>query len=157
MPLVSHKGTLAIAAVIDVAINSATRPVSAKALAGRHKLPPRHLEPVLQALVRDGILKGIRGPRGGYEVAREPAKITAADILNSAGRIEEAYEPLPASELVVAVVQPTLAIAEQYFSAALREISVADLVRQALHVRVHGLHSFDTHDEATVAQKSIAG
>ena len=30
-------------------------------------LPPRHLEPVLQALVRHGILKGIRGPRGGYE------------------------------------------------------------------------------------------
>ena len=70
MPLVSHMGTLAIAAVIDVAINSATRPVSAKALAGRHKLPPRHLEPVLQALVRDGILKGIRGPRGGYEKFR---------------------------------------------------------------------------------------
>src|SRR3974390_2185339 len=70
MPLVSHKGTLAIAAVIDIAIYSATGPVSAKALATRHKLPPRHLEVVLQALVRDGILKGIRGPRGGYEKFR---------------------------------------------------------------------------------------
>ena len=54
MPLVSRKGILAIAAVIDVAINARMRPVSAKALAARHKLPPRHLEPVLQALVRDG-------------------------------------------------------------------------------------------------------
>jgi Rrf2 family protein len=135
MPLVSDKGTLAIAAVIDVAINSATGPVSAKALATRHKLPPRHLEPVLQALVRDGILKGIRGPHGGYEVAREQAKITAEDILNSTGRIEEAHEPLPESEIVVAVVQPALATAERYFSAALREINVADLVRQALNVR----------------------
>ena len=143
MPLVSHKGTLAIAAVIDVAINSATSRVTAKALATRHKLPPRHLELVLQALVRDGILKGIRGPRGGYEVGREQAKITAKDILNSVGRLDEASEPLPDSELVVAVVQPTLAIAEQ--SAALREINLADLVRQALHVRGHGLHYFDTH------------
>jgi Rrf2 family protein len=147
MPLVSHKGTLAIAAVIDVAIYSATGPVSAKALATRHKLRPRHLEPVLQALVRDGILKGIRGPRGGYEVAREQAKITAEDILNSVGRIEEAHEPLlPESEVIGAVVQPTLAIAEQYFCAALREINVADLVRQALYVSGHGLHSFDTHE-----------
>ena len=144
MPLVSHKGTLAIAAVIDIAIYSATGPVSAKALATRHKLPPRHLEVVLQALVRDGILKGIRGPRGGYEIAREQAKITAEDILNSVGRIEEAHEPLPESEFVGAVVQPTLAIAEQYFSAALREINVADLVRQALHVRDRDLHSFGT-------------
>jgi len=151
MPLVSHKGTLAIAAVIDIAIYSATGPVSAKALATRHKLPPRHLEVVLQALVRDGILKGIRGPRGGYEIAREQAKITAKDILNSVGRIEEADE-LPEAELIGAVVQPSLAIAERCFSAALREINVADLVRQALHARGHGLHSFDTHHEADITE-----
>jgi Rrf2 family protein len=142
---VSNKVALAIAAVIDVAIYSATGPVSAKTLAKRHKLRSRRLEPILQALVHDGILRSIRGPHGGYEVAREQAEVTAEDILNSARRIE-AYEPLPESHLVVAVVQPTLAIAEQYFSAALREINVADLVRQALHVRDHGLHSFDTHE-----------
>jgi Rrf2 family iron-sulfur cluster assembly transcriptional regulator len=77
MPLVSRKGILAIAAVIDVAIHAHGRPVSAIALAARHKLPPRHLEPVLQALVRDGILKGMRGPHGGYELARERKRITA--------------------------------------------------------------------------------
>ena len=135
MPLVSHKGTLAIAAVIDVAINSATSPVTAKALETRLKLPPRHLESVLRALAHDGILKGTRGPGSGYEVAREQAKITAEDILNSAGRIEEADEPLPESELMVAIIQPALAIAERSFSAALREISLADLVQQALKVR----------------------
>jgi hypothetical protein len=74
IPLVSHKGTLAIAAVIDVAINSAAGRITAKALATRHELPPRHLEPVLQALVRDGILKGIKGPHGGCEVARDQAQ-----------------------------------------------------------------------------------
>ena len=63
MSLVSHKGAISIAAVIYVAINSATGPVSSKALAMRLKLPLRHLEPVLQALVRDGILKGIRSAR----------------------------------------------------------------------------------------------
>lgn len=86
MPLLSRKGILAIAAVIDVAIQAVTQPVSAKALAARHKLPPRHFEPVLQALVRDGILKGIRGPRGGYELGREQRRISAEDILRSAGR-----------------------------------------------------------------------
>ena len=68
MPLVSRKGLLAIAAVIDVALHSGARPVSAKALAARHALPPRHLEPVLQALVRSGILRGIRGPQGGFNI-----------------------------------------------------------------------------------------
>jgi Rrf2 family protein len=132
MPLVSRKGILAIAAVIDVAINAHGRPVSAKALAARHKLPPRHLEPVLQALVRDGILKGVRGPHGGYELARERKRITAGDILRAAGSAEEAGEPpLPASALVNDVVRPALAEAERVFSAALGRINIEDMAKQA--------------------------
>jgi len=132
MPLVSRKGILAIAAVIDVAIHAHGRPVSAKALASRHKLPPRHLEPVLQALVRDGILKGVRGPHGGYELARERKRITAEDILRSAGSAEDAGEPpLPASALVNGVVRPALVEAERAFSVALGRINVDDMAKQA--------------------------
>ena len=89
MPLLPRKGVLAITAVIDIALNARGRPVAAKALASRHSLPPRHLEPVLQALVRHGILRGIRGPRGGYELAREQRRITAEDILRAAGTDDE--------------------------------------------------------------------
>ena len=132
MPLVSRKGILAIAAVIDVAINAQGRPVSAKALAARHKLPPRHLEPVLQALVRDGILRGIRGPHGGYELAREHRKITAEDILRSASRVddeEDQQTSLP--KLVSDVVRPALAEAERSFSVALGRINVEDMAKRA--------------------------
>jgi Rrf2 family protein len=134
MPLVSRKGVLAIAAVIDVAMNAEDRPVSAKALAARHKLPPRHLEPVLQALVRDGILRGIRGPHGGYELAREHRHITAEDILRAAASTDEADEPpAPPSGLVSDIVQPALAEAERTFSAALGRINVDDMTKRARH------------------------
>src|SRR6476469_7861522 len=92
MALLSRRGLLAIAAVIDVALHGKGGPVSAKVLAARHSLPSRHLEPVLQALVRVGILKGIRGPRGGYELARERRRISADDILRAAGTIEDTGE-----------------------------------------------------------------
>ena len=132
MTLVSRKGILAIAAVIDVAIHARTRPVSAKALAERHKLPPRHLEPVLQALVRDGILRGVRGPHGGYELAREHRRISAEDILRAANAVEDADDPqLPNSALAVEVVRPALAEAERSFSAALARISVEALAKRA--------------------------
>ena len=132
MPLLSRKGLLAIAAVIDVALNARGRPVSAKALAARHKLPPRHLEPVLQALVHDGILKGIRGPHGGYELARERRRITAEEILRAAGKAEAADEPSPAgSALVAQVVRPALAEAERTFSAALGRLNIEDMMRRA--------------------------
>jgi len=131
MPLVSRKGMLAIAAVVDVAVNAQGRPVSAKALAARHKLPPRHLEPVLQALVRDGILKGIRGPHGGYELARDRKRVTAEEILRAAGSVEDAGEALPGSALVTAVVQPALNEAERSFSAALSRINLDDMAKRA--------------------------
>ena len=131
MPLVSRKDVLAIAAVVDIAMHSRSRPVAAKALAARHKLPPRHLEPVLQALVREGILKGVRGPHGGYALARDNKRITAEDILRAAGRADEDLAPLPVSSLVNDVVRPALTEAERTFSAALRRVSVEDLARAA--------------------------
>lgn len=136
MPLLPRKGILAIAAVIDIALNARGRPVAAKSLANRHRLPPRHLEPVLQALVRHGILKGVRGPRGGYELAREPHRISADDILRAAGTVDEADDmPVNGSALLVQVVAPALAEAERSFSATLGHISVEDLVHSAEGLR----------------------
>jgi Rrf2 family transcriptional regulator, iron-sulfur cluster assembly transcription factor len=60
MAMVSRKGLLAIAVVVDVALQDDGPRISAKALATRHGLRPRHLELVPQSLVRDGILKGTR-------------------------------------------------------------------------------------------------
>jgi len=136
MQLLPRKGVLAIAAVIDIALNARGRPVAAKALAHRHRLPPRHLEPVLQALVRHGILKGVRGPRGGYELAREQRRITADDILRAAGTVEEADDmPINGSALLAQVVMPALAEAERSFAVTLGHISVEDLVHSAEGLR----------------------
>jgi len=132
MPLVPRKGLLAIAAVIDVPIHANSRPVSAKALAARHQLPPRHLEPVLQALVRDGILKGIRGPHGGYELGRERDHITADDILRAAVAADDAEDlALPDSLLLNEVVRPALVETERTFSIALGRINIDDMVKRA--------------------------
>ncbi|MGZ3347552.1 MAG: RrF2 family transcriptional regulator [Xanthobacteraceae bacterium] len=109
--------------------------MAAKALASRHSLPPRHLEPVLQALVRHGILRGIRGPRGGYELAREQRHITAEDILRAAGTDDEIDgASLAESLLLNKVVMPALGAAEHAFSAALARINVEDLTHSAEHL-----------------------
>ena len=136
MPLLPRKGALAIAAVIDIALHARGRPVAAKSLATRHRLPPRHLEPVLQALVRHGILKGVRGPRGGYELARERSRITADDIMRAAGTVDELNGmPIADSLLLSKVVMPALGQAEDAFSQALARISVEELAQSAENLR----------------------
>jgi Rrf2 family iron-sulfur cluster assembly transcriptional regulator len=130
MSLLPRKGLLAIAAVVDVALHTEGRPVSAKALATRHGLPPRHLESVLQSLVRDGILKGIRGPRGGYQLARDRQGVTANDILRAAGSVD-GLEKSTSSDLIDKVVMPALSLAESEFGRALSRINLADMTRRA--------------------------
>jgi Rrf2 family iron-sulfur cluster assembly transcriptional regulator len=130
MTILPRKGLLAIAVVVEVALQRDGRPISAKTLATRHGLPPRHLELVLQSLVRGGVLKGIRGPHGGYELARERHGVTANDILRAASTVHEAGEE-PNSELVAKVVLPVLSAAEQEFEEALSRIRLDDMVHRA--------------------------
>jgi len=127
----SREGFRAIAAVVDVALHSRGQPVSAKALAERNSLPPRHLEPVLQALVREGVLRGVRGPRGGYELGRDRRRISADDILRAAGTIENhESEQTGDSIMLSAVVLPALAQSQRACSVALGRITIEDLARK---------------------------
>src|SRR4051812_10917317 len=65
MPLLSHDTILAIGAVVDIALHSGKEPVRSRDMADRLQLSRRCLEPVLQPLVRKGILQGVRGRMAG--------------------------------------------------------------------------------------------
>lgn len=129
MSLLPRRSLLAVAAVVDVALNGRAGPVSSKALAERHELGPRQFESLLQALVRSGILKGIRGPKGGYELARERRRITVAEIVEAASRA--GGEPARLPGLVDEVVAPAFQDAERAFLAALATVSVEHLCSRA--------------------------
>ncbi len=134
MNLLSRRSLFAVAAVVDVALHARPVPVTAKALAGRHNLPPRHLETVLQALVRSGILKGTRGPKGGYELARERRRLSVGDIVRAAQSGPEARDEgegaTPRSGLVEGVIAPAVAEAGEVFLRELDGITVEDLCRR---------------------------
>ncbi|MGB9370145.1 MAG: Rrf2 family transcriptional regulator [Xanthobacteraceae bacterium] len=135
MSFLPRKGLLAIAAVVDVALQGRDRPVSARKLAARHNLPARHLEPVLQALVHEGIFHGVRGPRGGYELARERKRISVADILRAADSRHD-DDDAATSRILEQAVLPALAEAERSFVAALARLTLDDIVRRAEALRL---------------------
>ena len=121
----------AVSAVVDVALHARPAPVNAKALAARHELPPRHLEAVLQALVRAGILKGMRGPRGGYELGRDRRHISVGDIVRAVEGVGSEPPAAGSDRLVDQVVVPAMAEAGAAFMLRLDQLSVADLCRRA--------------------------
>ena len=121
----------AIAAVVDIALHARPQPVAAKALAARLDLPPRRLETLLQALVRANILVGVRGPRGGYELARERRRITAADIVRAAIDTDEDGEQMDKAQMIRKVVAPMVLDASQSMLQALEAVTVETLCRAA--------------------------
>jgi len=122
-------------AVVDVALHADRRLLSAKLLAHRYRLAPRHLEPLMQALVHAKILRGIRGPRGGYTLARSTHEITLYQILDAAMPSSEDDDyALGHHPLVKDVVLPTIAAADRAMARALDAITVAVLVAKSSHL-----------------------
>jgi Rrf2 family iron-sulfur cluster assembly transcriptional regulator len=134
----SRKTLLALEAVIDIAFNARPEPVQAKEITARQGVPQRYLEQVMQQLVRAGILKGVRGPRGGYRLARERRRISVGDIVRVAESIEDGEEEKirPRSELGLRIVAPLIQTLQDDIMAQLDSISVEDLCQRA---RVEGV------------------
>jgi len=132
MILLSRRSMLALAAVADIAIHARPLPVAAKALSARLNLPPRHLETLLQALVRTNILKGVRGPRGGYELARERRRISAGDVVRAVVSENGGDEPdVSECAFVKTVIGPIIEQAGQSFLRELDEVSIDDICQRA--------------------------
>ncbi|MBF0461428.1 MAG: Rrf2 family transcriptional regulator [Magnetococcales bacterium] len=108
----SKKLLYAIEAVVDIAYNSGEVPVLIRDVTDRQGISQRYLEHIMQQLVKAGILKGIRGPKGGYLLARERSKICVGDIarvvmeMNPDEPSTEPEEQIVAGPIGQQVIQP---------------------------------------------------
>jgi len=141
---ISNRAVLAIAAVVDIALYAGSMPVASKPLAARHHLPPRHLELLLQGLVQANILKGVRGPRGGYQLASERRQTTVGEIVRAAFALSTAdpSEIGASSGLFRKVIEPSIRKAGEGFLVNLDALTVEDLCAEAVGARI-----LDSNDE----------
>lgn len=128
----SRKTMLALEAVLDVAYNARPDPVQSKDITARQGVPQRYLEQVMQALVHHGILKGVRGPRGGYTLARERRRITVGEVVRVLDQIDEAdTEPVSKADLGEQVIGPLCAETREAMLHRLDAITMEDLCTRA--------------------------
>ncbi len=132
MYLLSKKSSLALEAVLDVAFNARPKPVQSKDITERQGIQSRYLEQVLQFLVKRGILKGVRGPKGGYTLARERRRITLGDVLRVIEDLENEDDKMDSiSELGEKVIQPIWAEFHDEMLQRLDKITLEDLCQKA--------------------------
>jgi Rrf2 family protein len=124
----------AIEAVVDVAYNAADGPVQSKDIAARQDIPRRYLEQVMQRLVKAGVLRGVRGPRGGYRLARERRRVTLGEITRIVAAMENTTDPVESStgsELGREVLRPIWQDLQDEALTRLDDISIEDLCARA--------------------------
>jgi Rrf2 family protein len=134
----SRKMRLAVEAVLDVAYNARPDPVQSRDITARLGIPQRYLEQVMQQLVHEGVLKGVRGPRGGYTLARERRRITVGEVVRIVDALERAEDADPAggSALGEAVTLPLWAEVQGMVLARLDAVTLDDLCVKAGEIGV---------------------
>lgn len=134
-----RKTRFAIEAVVDIAYNARPEPVQSKEITRRQNIPQRYLEQVMQQLVRAGILKGVRGPRGGYTLAKERRRVTLGEVVRVIETIEvspdEQEEPL-GSDLGQRVLEPLFDEVMQGVMQRLEAITLEELCNRARQLSI---------------------
>ncbi|MGQ0751159.1 MAG: Fe-S cluster assembly transcriptional regulator IscR [Betaproteobacteria bacterium] len=75
------KGRFAVTAMVDLAMHHGSGPVTLAEISGRQKISLSYLEQLFGKLRRHRLVESVRGPGGGYNLARDMGKVSVADII----------------------------------------------------------------------------
>jgi Rrf2 family protein len=137
----NKKLLFAIEAVLDIAYNGGVSPVRSAEITARQGIPRRYLEPVLQELVRSSVLIGIRGPSGGYRLARERRRVSIGDIVRTVQGLETVEDPIEAgagSALGHQVLRPLWLELQEETMRRLDALTLEDLCTRAHRAGISG-------------------
>lgn len=81
---ITTRGRYAVMALVSLAGSSRGNPVPLKGIAERERIPEPYLQQLFIRLRRRNIVKSVRGPGGGFILARHPSRITVGEIIRTA-------------------------------------------------------------------------
>lgn len=135
------KGRYAVTALLDLALIGEDRPVSLGEISQRQGISLSYLEQLFARLRRSKVVTSVRGPGGGYRLARKPEAITVAAIISAVDELVDmsqchGYANCRAGE-------PCLTHAlwmdiNQEIKNYLERITLADLVQKQCNLRLAG-------------------
>lgn len=89
----STKGRYAVTAMMDLALREADGPVALADVSERQGISLSYLEQLFASLRRRGLVTGLRGPGGGYRLARPAAEITIAEVVMAVDESADSARP----------------------------------------------------------------
>jgi Rrf2 family protein len=131
----SIQAQYAVCGMFDLAYNGGDQPVQVRVIGERQQIPARYLEQIFQRLRRAKLVRGKRGPGGGYVLARPAGEITLRHVIEAVeGPLGRLIGALPGEAAArPSFLWPRLA---ESVGAALEGIDFGTLCREASRRRV---------------------
>ena len=127
---------------VHLARRAGEGPLAARELAAEEKLPADYVEQILLRLRRAGIVRSVRGARGGYQLARAPQDVSVKDVLDASehGTFEvNCLRHLVSAERCAldanCSLRPVWQVLKQRIDETLAAICLADLLGDEADVR----------------------
>jgi len=86
------KGRFAVTAMLDLALHQNQGPIALAAISSRQKISLSYLEQLFSRLRRQNIVSSVRGPGGGYYLARDASQISVAEIITAVNEALDATQ-----------------------------------------------------------------
>lgn len=77
------KGRFAVTAMLDIALYEADKPVTLAGISERQSISLSYLEQLFSRLRKQGLVSSVRGPGGGYRIAKAHSDISVSDIITA--------------------------------------------------------------------------
>jgi Rrf2 family cysteine metabolism transcriptional repressor len=130
----SRKSEYAFLAMIDLTEHFKDGPVKTADICARKAIPRKYLEQILLQLKGAGFVRSVRGPAGGYRLARAPGRITLAELIRQMdGAIAPVYSvskyfyehtPVESNRKLLGVLRDI----RDYAAKKLEQTTLADLI-----------------------------
>lgn len=136
MQNLTKKPFIAVEAVLYIACHPSDHPVRSRDICNYQGVTLRYLEHIMQQLVRDDILKGIRGPKGGYVLARDRRKVRLKEVFQSIQKLHNDDNDVSSSDMFVKVIAPFRQKMTQCMEVYLDDYTVQDMLERAREEKV---------------------
>ncbi len=130
----STKGRYGARAMLDLALNSSEGPVLLRDIAKRQEVSEKYLEHSITTLRKAGLVRSIRGARGGYVLAKLPSQIRLSEIMQvlegSMAPVECVDDPQVCQRAQLCVTRDIWAKMKEAIDNILESITLQDMVER---------------------------
>jgi len=142
----STKVRYGVRAMVDLALQSGDQPVLVQSIAERQAISKKYLENLLVSLKSAGLLRSLRGARGGYILAKPVNEITLEEIIialeGPTHLLDCVGDPTACGRVEICSTRDFWKEMNERMNSLLRETTLADLVRKAREKEENTAHMY---------------